>query len=285
MSPNPSIVRDEREPPRPARRVREPEPARDHRAQPVRADDERARRCVVVAPSFASTRTPLTRPRASRTTSVTRDALAHLGAGVARAVEQDGVEHRRAAARARDRESARKPCCATKSPRMRAPFGARITMPARCAAPARSTALERAHVAQNARRLRAQILGARLGAREDGAVEQQHAHAGARQRERGRRAGRSAADHEDVCVPLRDHQRRAVHEERGDGGAGDRRDQIDEIVVHQREPAARGGSRCHSRAPPAPCSSGMCRTSAGPGGWRRRSNRRSRRRIRRRSRR
>ena len=86
-------MRDEREAARPARRVREAEPARDERAQSVGADDER-RAIVIVAPSPVEHANAAHAP--ARIAHQIRDAhsLAHLGAGGARAVEQDRIEHR-----------------------------------------------------------------------------------------------------------------------------------------------------------------------------------------------
>jgi hypothetical protein len=64
--------------------------------------------------------------------------------------------------------------------------------------------LERAHLAQDARRLRTEILRARLGAREVRTVEHEHARARPREKERGRRT-RGAAAHDDHVHGARAH--------------------------------------------------------------------------------
>ncbi len=137
---------------------------------------------------------------ASRTRSTTRHP-SRTSAPASRARSRRiGSSAVRRSASPRSRK-ARKPCCATKSPRSVAPFGARITIPVRCAAPARSTASS----APMSLRMRA-ACGLRYSAHgfargKTARSSTQHARAGARQRVGRRRAGGSAADHDDVCVP------------------------------------------------------------------------------------
>ena len=153
---------------------------------------------VRVAAALASTRTPLTRPRASRSTSVTRTPSrtsapasraqsSRIGSSIVRRSGEPAVakgaeavcRHEVAAQRAR-----------------RSVRGS--TMPGEMCRARRFDGVERAHLAQDSRRLRAQILRARLRAGKGRAVEHEHARAGARERERRRRACGTASDDDDV---------------------------------------------------------------------------------------
>ena len=89
-------------------------------------------------------------------------------------------------------------------------------MPVSCAAPDCSTALERAHRIENPRRLRAQILGARFRARKMRAIDDAHVDAGARERERDRRTGRTTANDEHLRI---EHSRTLPRQERGQKAA------------------------------------------------------------------
>ena len=139
--------------------------------------------------------------------------------------------------------------------------------------------LERAHLAQDARRLRAQILRARLGAREARAVEHEHARAGAREQERGRRAGGPAAHDDHVHGSPADGHPERVEYTRSAAVAAPAKVAIRftrSLSTSVIPPAWRvGGAAAVDRR--APCSSGMCRTTAGPAASRPPPSRRSRR--------
>ena len=151
---------------------------------------------------------------------MTRNAFGDAGAGRSSAVEQDLVEHF-----ASHRQSAVGVSCetragATKSPAMTRPFGARTRTPDSAAAPEHFDALERAHRVEHARRLGAEVLGARFRSRESRAVDEQHVNAAPSQREGERRSRRTTADDEDVGVHA--DRREERHEDRRGGRAARR---------------------------------------------------------------
>ena len=198
-------------------------------------------------------------------------ALVTSRAGGARAIEQNRVEHLASHGKSAVAEAA-KAVPATKSPAITAPFGARTRMPASAAAPDRSTRVERAHLGQNARRFRAQILGARLRARKARAIHDVHVDAGARQREGHRRAGRPTADDEHVRIP---HSELYRDEQGGQKSARRVAEKVDHVVVEPRPARAAARRRFRSRASAARFRARTCRTSVAPEPWRRAASRRS----------
>ena len=187
-------VRHQRQPLEPALR-REPQLAGDQRMQAVGADHgARAHHSPVRSPpQFGAGHHAVLERQ-----PVERDALAHLGAGRARRVEQQGVERQ-----AGEGVAERPIRCERGAGEPAADRGAVVGDQAEAVQLRGSGGLDRvehAELLQVASGFGAEILGAGLVAGEPGAVHDDHRQSGTRRAHRGGRAGGSAANHQEVCL-------------------------------------------------------------------------------------
>src|SRR4051812_6800751 len=193
-----AIVRDQSVASWPPSSPRQPETSRDDRAQSIRADDDLGANLGTIGESHA----------ARATGGVPHDIddvrrFAKVGASVARGADENRVEnlalhgepavaeslHRTAGELTDDSRSAR-----------RADDHARELRRA-----GTLDFFQHLHRREDARRLRAEILGAGFGTRKGRAVEDDRPRSASRQRERECAAGRSSADDYDRSVPGRCH--------------------------------------------------------------------------------
>ena len=152
---------------------------------------------VRVAPSSSSTSTPMTRPLMSRASDMTR-VLSRTRAPAARAVSSrmpSSTVRRSASPRSRN---PRWPSHVSVSAVERRAVRSANAHASEVRGAGIFDALEHAHVIEDARGLRAHVLGARLVAREPRAVEHKDVDAAAREVERRRGTGRPAADDDDL---------------------------------------------------------------------------------------
>ena len=178
--------------------ARQREASRHDGTKPVRSDDERRLDGLAAAVRMPELHTGHTPVRVPLQIDDAR-ALAHLGPRAASAVEQNGIEDG-----ATEREAAiTKGAIAMLGDEIAAQRGAiwRTNDHSReMRRPRAFHGVERAHLAQESRGLRAQILGAGLGSGKGGAVEHEHTRAGAGERKRRRCASGSSAN-DDRVVP------------------------------------------------------------------------------------
>ena len=190
-----TIMRDKCHPPWPSRATKQSQtPCNDGPYSVSAHDNPRGN----VAHAKFVTHAYAARATASITCDVSNsDALVHARPRYARAIEHDLVEQFTS-----ERESA-----VTKSvksmTRCKPPFESLTT---RCAdhhtsklgGPGAFDGIERAHVCQNSRRLRTEILGARFRTWKVRAIKHQHIHPIARQRPRGGRTSGTSADNHNI---------------------------------------------------------------------------------------
>jgi hypothetical protein len=188
------VVRDQREPPRPAKLPGESQAASDNRAKTVGANDESSTNRLAT-----ETCSPNDSPAPIALDVGDTNALENTRAGVPGGVEKNGVEHL--------------------SPNGESPRPKRLKTD-RCIEVAADhvtvrrshfdsderggtglfDAIQCTHFFENARRLRAEIFSAGLGSRERGAIDDERVHARAGQTEGNRRTGRTAANHKNFGV-------------------------------------------------------------------------------------
>ena len=187
-----AIVRDERVPSRPPRRPCELESTRDDGAQAVGADDEIGHNLVTVRHPHA------THPARCVACHIDDARIfTHGRAGIARGGEHNGVEYfaaHRQTAVAKSLHAASRELADDSRTVWRANHHA-----SQLRGTGSLDRVEHAHVRENARCLRTQILRAWLGSREARTIEHRHRHAAPREREGERATCGTAPDNHDLC--------------------------------------------------------------------------------------